>query len=105
MSNSEDDNVRIEIQKLLKKINIDMGKLKEELKSVHNLIEENASLPITVKTVNEKLKIIAKEAGINLDQLEHINNSDEENEDKSSSDSEIHDQMLNENSLSSGTKS
>lgn len=54
---------------------------KNELKSVNNLVEENASLPMTVKMVNEKLMIAAKDAGINLEDIGDTANENDLEED------------------------
>ncbi|OXU17864.1 hypothetical protein TSAR_013677 [Trichomalopsis sarcophagae] len=69
---SEEVEIKIEIQKLLGQINNDMIKLKTELNTINNLIKENASLPTTMKMVNEKLIITAKDAGIDIENLDEI---------------------------------
>jgi len=65
-----EEEIKVEIQKLLVSINSNMVKLNADLCSVHNLIEENASLPMTASLTNEKLIIAAKEAGIDLEDVE-----------------------------------
>ncbi|XP_014210154.1 uncharacterized protein LOC106640586 [Copidosoma floridanum] len=88
MSNSQDEKTKIEIQKLLVAINDDMIKIKDELSAVQALVEENALLPTSAKLANEKLTIIAKEAGIDLGNLESVLNesADEEESQSESSD-------------------
>lgn len=48
---------------------------------MNNLVEENASLPMTMKMVNEKLMLSAKDAGIdieNLGDIESLHDLDED---------------------------
>jgi hypothetical protein len=86
---------------------------------VHNLIEDNASLPVTVQMVNEKLKIAAHEAGIDLNDLENVNSSEDdemeaeriqeiEEEGSSNSEEEINNEEvslgIHENTIANSTK-
>ncbi|XP_058791862.1 uncharacterized protein LOC131664626 [Phymastichus coffea] len=71
------DDLQIEIQKLLAEINKNMNKLKNEVESLHNILEKDASLPVSAKMVNEVLMVAAKEAGIDLADVQ-VESSDEE---------------------------
>ncbi|KAL7288835.1 hypothetical protein TKK_0016811 [Trichogramma kaykai] len=73
------DDMNVQVQKLLLAINDDLMKLKTEIASIGAIFSDDGSaLPKSIKMMNSKLLVAAKEIGVDLDALPENFNEDEE---------------------------